>query len=297
MAWIIDHTNIQGHDNGALNRTLPPIKVLMYHRIVHRRELCRSHPVTCVHVDQFARQMKLLDRWGFTTITIQDYLLFLRSELGLPKKPIILTFDDGYLDTYEVAFPILQQYGMKAVVFALGDRQTSSNFWDNDQQSREVPLMNAHQFLELQASGFEIGSHSLRHPKLIELPRERSWEEISRSRMLLEIMLNSPVYTFSYPFGLLNETIKDMVVNAGYQAGCATFSGPARFGTDLFEIRRVSIEGTLGLFGFAARVLTPFEYSLWAYWRVKELVRSRPNSNNGHKLAPSQIADDTTLSD
>ena len=97
----------------------PAVKVLMYHRVVEDKAISDAH-WSCVYVEDFRRQLELLDRWGFTAITFEDYRLFQSGELNLPKKPVILTFDDGYLDTYTVVFPVLQEYGVKAVVFVLG---------------------------------------------------------------------------------------------------------------------------------------------------------------------------------
>src|ERR1043165_973668 len=87
------------------------IKVLMYHRITDSVELARSN-WTCVHVDDFRRQLMLLNKWGFSAITFEDYRLFCKGEIALPKRPVIITFDDGYLDTSALAFPILQEFGM-----------------------------------------------------------------------------------------------------------------------------------------------------------------------------------------
>src|SRR3990172_10485191 len=92
------------------------IKILMYHRIVDDKEANSKH-WTCIHVREFRRQLESLERWGFTAITFDDYRLYLQGELNLPRKPVVLTFDDAYLDTYENAFPLLQEYGMRAVIF------------------------------------------------------------------------------------------------------------------------------------------------------------------------------------
>src|ERR1051325_2195833 len=97
------------------------IKVFMYHRIVDDARLSDSQ-WTCLHIKDFRKHLELIDRWGFTTVTFNDYRLFLMGELNLPKKPIILTFDDGYLETYRLAYPALQEFGMKAVVFVIADQ-------------------------------------------------------------------------------------------------------------------------------------------------------------------------------
>jgi peptidoglycan/xylan/chitin deacetylase (PgdA/CDA1 family) len=249
------------------------IKVLMYHRIVSDERLSHAH-WTCVHVRDFRRQLELLDRWGFTTITFDDYNLYLAGELNLPRKPVILTFDDGYRDVYENAFPLLQEYGMRGVVFALGNRLIKTNVWDQAVGLRTAPLMDGQQLLEMHAAGFEIGAHSMSHPKLPALSTEAAWQEITRSRMLLEILLNSPVRSFSYPYGGVNESVKRMVADAGFTIACSVFTGPGTFGMEPYEIRRIAISSNTSTAGFAMRLLMPFQHYGWMRWKVSEVLSS-----------------------
>ncbi|HEY6193299.1 MAG TPA: polysaccharide deacetylase family protein [Bacteroidota bacterium] len=254
------------------------IKVLMYHRIVEEKSLSEAY-WTCVHVREFQKQLELLDRWGFTPITFNDYSLFLQGELNLPRKPVILTFDDGYRDTYDVALPLLQEFGAKAVVFVLGYQGAATNFWDRSESLPEVALMDRRQIVELHQAGFEIGSHSLNHTKLTALTDYDAWQEISRSRILLEILLNSPVRSFSYPYGSLNPYVKEMVEHAGYDIACGVSTGPANFGEDPYEIRRITILNTTTTSGFALRLLTPFQYYGWARWKAGCVLYGRQHDN------------------
>ncbi len=260
------------------------IKVLMYHRIVEDPALSRSNPMTCVTARAFRRHLDLLERWGFTAITFEDYRLFLQGELNLPKRPVILTFDDGYRDVYDNAFPLLQEFGMKAVMFVMGDRNLGFNKWDSTNGHPVASLMDNQQLLELHASGMEIGSHSMTHARLSLVPLEKAWEEISRSRMTLEILLNSPVRTFAYPHGMLDPDTRQMTEDAGYTIGCATYSGPPRFGTDPFTVRRIAITDSVGTVGLALRMLTPFEYYSWVRWQTRRAV-------GGHRIPPRPPGD------
>ncbi|HUN65095.1 MAG TPA: polysaccharide deacetylase family protein [Bacteroidota bacterium] len=249
------------------------IKVLMYHRVVNAVNVSYAYPGMCISTQEFHNQMSMLERWGFTSITFEDYRLFLRGELNLPKKPVILTFDDAYLDFHENAFPVLEEFGMRSVVFCVADKKLSANFWDKSNGLPLAPLMNEQQLLELHAAGHEIGSHSLTHPILPRLVREKAWDEIYRSRMMLEILLNAPVKTFAFPYGNLNDATKKMVQDAGYETACATFSGPPKFASDPFEIRRTLIQGNLSPLHFALMLFTPYEYVGWLRWKLKKLFR------------------------
>ena len=250
------------------------IKVLMYHRIVEDEIVSRISDL-CLHKEDFRRHLKLLERFGFTPITLNDYSLSLGGELTLPKKPIILTFDDGYRDTYEIAFPLLQEFGMKAVIFVLGDRSININRWDAENGMPAATLMDARQIVEMHSAGLEIGSHSMTHARLTEIPQDRLWEEIQRSRMVLEILLNAPVQSFSYPYGLVNDIVEQVVIDAGYSFGCGVYSGPPIFGARPYQIRRLEIGNSTGGVGFMTRILTPYPHYAWCRWKAGSLVRTR----------------------
>ncbi len=247
------------------------IKVLMYHQVVNGQVGRQGHS-SWVSLNDFRQHMALLDRWGFSAITLNDYRLFLKDQLSLPRKPVVITFDDGYEGVYRNAYPVLEEYGMKAVIFVLGERKIKTNYWDKVFGVEQVPLMSGQQIVELHENGFEIGSHSMTHQRLPFLPEDEAWEEISRSRMHLEILLNAPVLSFSYPYGLLNTTAKRMVSDAGYQVACSGQSGPPQFGKDHLEIRRIPITSNTGNFGFAVRMLAPYHYYSWARWKTSRAL-------------------------
>jgi peptidoglycan/xylan/chitin deacetylase (PgdA/CDA1 family) len=243
----------------------PTIRVLQYHRLVSD-EVKGSVAQIGLPVTKFQQQLKTLDRWGFTAITFDDYRLYSEGELSLPRKPIVLTFDDGYLDTYELAFPILQEFGMRAVVFVLGDRTIRTNVWYDELKVPKVDLMTDEQILELHQAGFEVGSHGLTHANLTLVSEDKAWEEISRSRMLLEIMLNAPVRTFAYPYGSLNETLKRMVAHAGYTLACSGMSGAGSLIEEPLEICRTKVDRAMGQFCFLLQVLDFSQAYKWVKW-------------------------------
>lgn len=231
------------------------IKVLRYSRIVDDKELSAKY-LSCLYLWDFRHQLELLERWGYTTITFNDYRLFLKGELNLPRKPVVLTFDGAYLDNYRVMFPTLQKAGATAVVFTHADRHIEEDIWNADANIPRGKMMSENHILELQAAGLEIGSHTMTHPNLATLQPEQVSEEITRSRILLEILLNAPVLSFAYPFGELNEQIKHLVAEAGYDIACSNDSGPSKFGVDPLEVRRGSVRSGMGPFLFGVRLLT-----------------------------------------
>lgn len=243
------------------------IRVLMYHNIPALQDPSSSMTFA-VRGSSFRRQLELLERWGYTSLTFEDLELCLSGELSLPSKPVIITFDDAYADVYEVAFPLLKEFGMKAVVFVLADRTIKSNMWDND-QGEVYPLISDAQILELKSAGFEIGSHTISHPRLVFLSEKDARQEIVRSRILLEILLNAPVHSLSYPYGIVNERVKQFAIEAGYLIACGSWSGPALFGRDLFEIRRIMVADTGNPLRFWWQLHPLYSYYRWLIWSLK----------------------------
>ena len=231
------HQNNNGQTDGTSSNR---IKVLRYDRIVDSNNPeCKDEG--CISLGEFRHHLDLFELWRYTPITFDDYRLSLKGEIGLPSKPIILTFDHAYEDNYLFSFPVMQKFGVKGVVFASGNRQISQTDAPPKSSLPSAHLMSDQALLEMHTAGFEIGSHGLGYTNLTHLSTEKASEEISRSRVLLEILLNAPVLTFAYPFGAVTPVVKQLVAQSGYTIGCGLDAGPRLFTSDPFEIRRVSM--------------------------------------------------------
>jgi peptidoglycan/xylan/chitin deacetylase (PgdA/CDA1 family) len=228
------------------------IPVLMYHRVLENPPADSSHGIW-VSARQFAYQLASLKRRGFETMTFRDYDRFVRGEARLPRRPIILTFDDGYVDNYTMAFPLLRNFGFRAVIFAVADKDRRTNIWDRDEQS--APLMSVSQLQELHRSGIEIGSHTVTHPRLPVTSAEEAHREVRDSKDSLEQLLGSSVLSFAYPYGALSETVKNLVDEAGYKYAVAADSGPINFYEDFLEIRRTQVFPWTSNIGFWKKTL------------------------------------------
>ena len=214
------------------------IPVLMYHRIVAKAPSDSQHGIW-VTAQSFEQQLKSLKRRGYSSITFEQYQLFLNSELSLPKRPIILTFDDGYEDNYTIAFPLLKKYEFSAVIFLVSDNNKRANFWDADEQ--QVPLMNDRQIREMSLAGIEFGSHTVTHSNLTKCPMEQIREEFVTSKRIIEQIIGKEIISVAYPYGAVNKQIKSIATEAGYKLGIATNSGPLKFYEDFIEIHRIQI--------------------------------------------------------
>lgn len=188
--------------------------------------------------------MQLLKDNGYRTVTFkelaEDHLLTKRFDKG--NKFVVLTFDDGYEDNYRVMFPILKEFGAKAVIFLLSE--SKYNEWDvNNPHNPEkrFDLMSEEQVKEMAAYGVEFGAHTKTHPYLSSLPIEEAREQIVQCKQKLEQTYGQPFITFAYPYGDLNDEVKSEVRKAGFTFAVSTDSGEINVDSDLFQIRRIGI--------------------------------------------------------
>jgi len=246
------------------------ITVLMYHQISENKAICRKY-WTCLHVDIFHKHLKLLEQLGYTPITFKDYQLVLSGELALPRRPVIITFDDGYEHVYNLAYPLLQKYGMAAVVFSIGNRRLETNEWDQSEGIPTFRLLKDNQLRELQANGFEIGAHSMDHSDLTTIPDSALRQEIHGAKYYLEDVLQSPVISISYPYGLVNSPIKALVRSAGFQFGCAVSTPHPSHLSDHYEIGRSTILNSTGPLALGIRLLRAYTYYEWARHRLSRV--------------------------
>jgi peptidoglycan/xylan/chitin deacetylase (PgdA/CDA1 family) len=225
----------------------PTLPVLMYHRVVEEAPAGSRHGIW-VTAKAFEGHLKSLRRRGYTAMTFGDLGRYLDGQIALPDKPVILTFDDGYEDNHRVAYPLLQSYGMKAVIFMVAGGIGRTNSWDEDEP--QVLLMNDAQLRELADAGHEIGSHTMTHPHLARIPREEVERELRNSKSRIEHAINRNVGVLAYPYGGVDETVKAIAEECGYQFGVAVNSGPVHAGRDRMEIRRAQVFPWTGPFGF-----------------------------------------------
>jgi peptidoglycan/xylan/chitin deacetylase (PgdA/CDA1 family) len=181
-------------------RVVAPI--LLYHHIAENGEHNRYY----VSPENFRLQMQALHDWGYSSITPAALVDVLMHGGILPPRPVVITFDDGNLDVYTTAFPMMQELGFVGAFYIVGNRLGADGY------------VNAAQLQEMIAAGWEIGSHSMTHADLTrDLSTTR--EEILQSRLLLERALGIPVRILAYPFGLVDEYILTKTQDYGYLAG------------------------------------------------------------------------------
>lgn len=178
----------------------------------------------------FELHLQALQQAGFQTLTFAQLL---RQRAG--PATVVLTFDDGLLDNYEVVFPLLLEYGLVATFFCVPgyDGQTRwvhprTQRWSDDPRpgySQAFASVNAEQREEMARHGMEIASHTLTHRKLTTIPEVEWRRELCQSKEILEQQLGRPVETFCYPNGGYNSKVVRVVEEAGYLGACTTIPG------------------------------------------------------------------------
>ena len=178
--------------------------ILLYHRIAipkTNQELTQTpkdmNPYF-VSPDEFEAQMRLLKKWGYNTITVPQLVDAINYGGKLPARPVIISFDDGDETVYTQAFPILKELVYTGTIYLV------VNYIGTD------GYMNVKQVKELVAANWEVGSHSMTHSDLRDSTNLDF--EINMSRRKLEKMLQVPIKSFAYPFGLANVDLMRFVL-------------------------------------------------------------------------------------
>ena len=204
----------------------PKVIVLNYHKIDN------MHISLSVKPEDFERQMKYLTEHNFHSITPQELYAALVDGAELPENPVLITFDDGYMDNYTNAYPILKKYGLKATIFVI------TGFLDRAQPG----YFTWGQAAEMEASGLiNIESHTVTHTSLTDLTEEQVKMELERSKNDIERRLGKQVDFLAYPTGTYNLHIAALVKEAGYKGAFTVKYGNVDRASNVFAIERVPV--------------------------------------------------------
>lgn len=202
------------------------IPVLMYHFV--RTDPSKDDMI--VQTKDFEAQMNYLKTNGFSTLSMDELYSALTTGNNIPKKPVVITIDDGYTDTFTDVYPIIKKYGFKAVVFMISDRL------DVDPR-----YMKSENIKELEANGISIEDHTANHDKLATLTYESSVATLNKSKAKFEPLLNKKLLYFAYPFGSINDTAIKAVKDTGFKMAFSIKPGYANLGNGILTVNRFQI--------------------------------------------------------
>lgn len=212
------------------------IPILMYHQVSSV-----PHPNFLdftVTTQAFSHQMRLLKFLGFQAVSLAR-LLACKEERGtMPAKPVIITFDDALFDAIENAVPILERMGFPAVFYVTTEYVGKKSSWMVPEVEVEFPVASWEKIKALDIRNFEIGAHTISHPRLSKISEKDCYEELHGSRQKLEEILEHEVKHLAYPFGDYNERVKMIARETGYDTACTTEKGTVTTTNDMFALPR-----------------------------------------------------------
>jgi peptidoglycan/xylan/chitin deacetylase (PgdA/CDA1 family) len=212
------------------------VPILLYHSIPDQGFPGNRYEVPAVHFEQ---QMRRLREWGYETISIQQLVQSLYTGGSLPRRPVVISFDDGYQDVLDNAYPIMKRFGFTGTVYIVANRLDSNGF------------LNKEALKYLLEEGWEVGSHGMTHTELTQ-NHNLVRREILQSRLDLNNALDIKVFSFAYPFGSLDAYISSKVYDYGYRAGVGVGTLVDHSAGVVYNLSRREVQGNASLEDFSA---------------------------------------------
>jgi len=180
-------------------RRLYHVPILMYHRVVPVSEAADSMPHLVVPPATFKLQMKAFSDAGWHSITMATLAHLLEAGAVIPAKTFVITFDDGWYDGYEYAFPIMRQFGFVGTYYVIGDRIGIPDF------------LSAEQLRTLEAAGSDIGNHTEDHVSLPGNSESRVISQVENGSQEIERAVGHRPVSLAYPMGGVDPFVTDIV--------------------------------------------------------------------------------------
>lgn len=229
------------HRDADVEYSVPEgVSILMYHMIGDMKN--NSAVMT---EDNLRIQMQYLKDHGYHPITMQELYDYVTKGEKLPSKPVCITFDDGYLDSYTIVYPMMKEFGYPWTLFLI-----------TDDVGKSYNRMTWEQLKEMAASGaVTIANHTLSHPKLHNLPtRAEKENEIIGANKALKYHLGIDNLWFAYPYGDYDDEVIDICKKAGIKLAVTTDAGRVHVGSYPYDLKRVYIGNNVSLARFMERL-------------------------------------------
>ncbi|MDH7488333.1 MAG: polysaccharide deacetylase family protein [Anaerolineae bacterium] len=222
-----------------------PVPILMYHRIIDLPDdASAAQHDYAVSPARFEEQLQYLKAQGYESVRLYDVIRYLEGAGSLPAKPMAITFDDGYRDNAEVAFPLLQRYGFIATFF-INPQPIDDGY---------PAYMTWAQVEQMSRAGMDVESHSYSHPMLTHLSVEELLREVRKAGDAIEKHTGKRPRLFSYPYGHYNAQVVDVLRGEGYIGAVTLRSGTAQASPSAFDLARVWVRYDDTLEAFAAKL-------------------------------------------
>ena len=227
--------------SGVINRRKSVLPVLMYHSISKRDEShLKDYFKVCTPPERFREQMEILQAAGYLGVDLETGLARLEEGNGGCDRLVGITFDDGFLDFFTAALPVLQAKGFRATMYL------PTGFIGNVRREfLEIPCMTWDEVRAARKTGMQFGSHTVHHPKLHGLPWSRIDQELTESKRQLESELGESVSAFAYPYAYPGvdrgfcHRFGERLRAAGYRSCVTTTIGRVRSRDEFLELKRL----------------------------------------------------------
>jgi peptidoglycan/xylan/chitin deacetylase (PgdA/CDA1 family) len=223
--------------------------ILCYHRI---NPWYKNDALT-VKPEEFKKQINYLISKKFEFVHLKQYISFPNS---VQKRKIVITFDDGFEDNFLFAYEILKNLSIPFIIFLTVNFIGTENLLPRYKNKKKDRFLTWNEIIEMSKNGVEIGSHSLTHPALTELKKEDMEKEIINSKKIIEDRISKEVKFFSYPYGVYNKEVIEVVKKAGYEG--ALVNRKKRMKITQYTIPRVGIYGHNNFFIFKIKIWREF---------------------------------------
>ena len=192
---------------------------------------------------------------GYRVVSLKDVRYHIVDRERQLDKLVAITFDDGYLDNYSYAVPILRMFNYDATIFLasgyISDPRRDSRY---RMGNPEAVMLNWSEIREMEGQGISFGAHTHSHCDLTEVCIGQAKSEICMSKEVIEREIDAPVDLFCYPKGMFDETVQEIVREAGYLGACSVIPGRNTRSTNLYELRRTEISGDDSLLDFKKKL-------------------------------------------
>jgi peptidoglycan/xylan/chitin deacetylase (PgdA/CDA1 family) len=225
-------------DNHSVTKRLP---ILAYRRI-------SPDGLEAITPQVFEQHLQNLKQHGYYSASWEDWQSAKQAKTPLPGKAVLMTFDGGYLDFFQYAWPLLKRFDFTATVFLVAESIGKTNSWEKA-EFEEVQLMGWPEILQLRDAGIEFGSMSATHQPLTALSPTEIVREGAKSRAILEQGLEKSVKCFAYPYGDFDPIVAHLIGASGYTFGVSYRSNFSVFDDALLSLPRLQVtaENTLQL--------------------------------------------------
>jgi peptidoglycan/xylan/chitin deacetylase (PgdA/CDA1 family) len=223
------------------------VPILCYHRFAQQRRKL------VVAKDDFDAQMSYLARNGYRVITMKQLAAFLEGREPLPRKSVVITIDDGYRSTYEIAYPILKKYGFPATVYLYSDFVGAGDAmtWAQMQE------MTASKLIDIQPHSKTHSNLALRQPgESIADYRERIRREVDVPSSVIRDRLGMGAFSYAFPYGDVNDVVVDQLQKTGVKIGVTVTPGGNPFYAYPYMLRRTMIFGNEDIDAFKSKLVT-----------------------------------------